>query len=271
MGGIEDEIRVQAEGALKAMDGLDVRRMFSGWGFYSHGLLFAAAWKGEFRFRTREKGHWIYEGVDRALLDHPEELVRTARTVIATLAAEPAARHRPRRRPADQDVSIEPYRPTWPGAFEAERRLLEPVIGEYVVGGIHHVGSTAVPNLPAKPIIDILAGVHDLDGARPCIDLVAPLGYVYAPCRADEMHWFCKPHPSRRTHHLHMVPAGSPRYRDELRFRDYLREHRDSRDEYARLKRSLAMKFGRDREGYAEGKTEFVRDVLLRADAENAS
>jgi GrpB-like predicted nucleotidyltransferase (UPF0157 family) len=68
-----------------------------------------------------------------------------------------------------------------------------------------------------------------------------------------------------------MVPAGSPRYRDELRFRDYLRAHRDSRDEYARLKRGLAVKFRQDREGYAEGKSEFVRDVLRRADAESAS
>jgi GrpB-like predicted nucleotidyltransferase (UPF0157 family) len=265
VGRIEDEIRIEAEDALKAMDGLEVRRTFSGWGFYSHGLLFAAAWKGEFRFRTREQGHWVYERVDPALLDWPEELVRTARTVIATLAAEPAAR--PRRRAADQALPIEPYRPGWPVAFEAERRLLEPVIGEYVVGGIHHVGSTAVPNLPAKPIIDIMAGVHDLDSARPCIGLVAPLGYVYAPCPAYEMHWFYKPHPSRCTHHLYLVPAGSPLYRDELRFRDYLRGHRDSRDEYARLKRSLAVKFRRDREGYAKGKTEFVRDVLSRTDA----
>jgi GrpB-like predicted nucleotidyltransferase (UPF0157 family) len=269
VGGKEDEIRDEAEAALKAMDGLDVRRMFSGWGFYSHGLLFAAAWKGAFRFRTREEGHWVYEGVDQALLDHPEELVRAARTVIAALAAEPAAR--PRRRAVDQALPIEPYRPGWPVAFEAERRLLEPVIAEYVVGGIHHVGSTAVPNLPAKPIIDILAGIHDLDSARPCIDLVAPLGYVYAPYLADDMHWFYKPHHSRRTHHLHLVPVGSPHYRNKLRFRDYLREHRDSRDEYARLKRDLALKFSRDREGYTEGTAEFMRDVLRRADAENAS
>jgi GrpB-like predicted nucleotidyltransferase (UPF0157 family) len=271
VGRIEDEIRVEAEDALDSMDGLDVRRMFSGWGFYSHGLLFAAAWKGEFRFRTRQEGHWVYEGVDRALLDRPDELVTAARTVIATLAAEPAARPRPRRRAADQAVSIEPYRPDWPVAFEAERRLLEPVIGEYLVGGIHHVGSTAVPNLPAEPIIDILAGIHDLDNARPCIELVAPLGYVYVPYLAEEMHWFRKPHSSRRTHHLHLVPVGSPRYRDELRFRDYLREHRSSRDEYARLKRGLGMKFRRDRDGYTEGKTEFVRDVLRRTDAEAAS
>jgi len=269
VGKVEDEIRVEAEEALETMDGLDVRRMFSGWGFYSHGLLFAAAWKGEFRFRTRQQGHWVYEGVDRTLLHRPQELVTAARTVIATLAAEPAAR--PRRRAADQAVLIEPYRPTWPGAFEAERRLLEPVIGEYLVGGIHHVGSTAVPNLPAKPIIDIMAGIRDLDSARPCIDLVAPLGYVYTSYLADEMHWFCKPHPSRRTHHLRLVPVASPRYRDKLRFRDYLRDHRDSRDEYARLKRDLALKFRWDQDGYIEGKTGFVRDVLRRADAESAS
>jgi GrpB-like predicted nucleotidyltransferase (UPF0157 family) len=271
VGRIEDEIRVEAEDALESMDGLDVRRMFSGWGFYSHGLLFAAAWKGEFRFRTRQEGHWVYEGVDRALLDRPDELVTAARTVIATLAAEPAARPRSRRRAADQAVSIEPYRPHWPVAFEAERRLLEPVIGEYLVGGIHHVGSTAVPNLPAEPIIDILAGIHDVDSARPCIDLVAPLGYVYAPYLPDEMHWFYKPHLSRRTHHLHLVPVGSPHYRNRLRFRDYLREHRDSRDEYARLKRDLAVKFRRDTDGYTEGTAEFMRDVLHRAGAESAS
>jgi TfoX/Sxy family transcriptional regulator of competence genes len=96
VGSIEDEIRVDAECALGALDGLDVRRMFSGWGFYCHGLLFAAAWKGEFRFRTRQGGHWVYESVDRALLGRPEELVTAARTVIATLAAEPAARSRRR-------------------------------------------------------------------------------------------------------------------------------------------------------------------------------
>lgn len=106
MGHIEDEIRVGAENALGAMDGLDVRRMFSGWGFYCHGLLFAAARRGEFRFRTRQGGHWVYESVDRALLDRPEELVTAARTVIAALAAEPAARTR--RRSADRARRLGP-------------------------------------------------------------------------------------------------------------------------------------------------------------------
>ena len=94
MGQAEDEIRIDAEDALGALEALEVRRMFSGWGFYQRGLLFGAAWEGEFRFRTRQDGHWVYEAVDRALLDRPEELVSTARGVLARLAAEPAARPR---------------------------------------------------------------------------------------------------------------------------------------------------------------------------------
>jgi TfoX/Sxy family transcriptional regulator of competence genes len=97
MGQTEDEIRIDAEDALGAIDGLEVRRMFSGWGFYRHGLLFAAAWDGELRFRTRQDGHWIYEIIDRDLLDRPDELVSAARAVLETLEREPAAR-KPKRR-----------------------------------------------------------------------------------------------------------------------------------------------------------------------------
>jgi hypothetical protein len=68
VGQVEDEIRIDAEDALAAIEGLEVRRVFSGWGFYRHGLLFAAAWEGEFRFRTRQGRHWIYEIVDRGML-----------------------------------------------------------------------------------------------------------------------------------------------------------------------------------------------------------
>ncbi len=91
MGRVEDEIRIDAEDALGAIEGLDVRRMFSGWGFYQRGLLFAAAWEGEFRFRTRQGGRWVYEAVDRGLLGRPEELVSAARENLARLEAEPAA------------------------------------------------------------------------------------------------------------------------------------------------------------------------------------
>jgi GrpB-like predicted nucleotidyltransferase (UPF0157 family) len=79
------------------------------------------------------------------------------------------------------------------------------------------------------------------------------------------MLWFCKPHPSRRTHHLHIVPAQSARYLNELRFRDYLRAHSAVSADYARLKRELAAQFPCDREAYTEAKTRFVQDVLRDA------
>ena len=101
VGQTEDEIRIDAEDALGAIEGLEVRRVFSGWGFYQHGLLFAAAWEGEFRLRTRQGDHWVYEAVDRDLLRCPEELVRVARSNLARLEAEPAAARRGKRRSAE--------------------------------------------------------------------------------------------------------------------------------------------------------------------------
>ncbi len=167
----------------------------------------------------------------------------------------------------DGPVSIVPYDPSWPRRFEKERSQLQSAIAEWVVGGIHHVGSTAVPGLAAKPVIDILAGVHDLESSRACFAAVARLGYLYARYRPDEMHWFCKPHPSRRTHHLHLVPAGSRRFHDELAFRDYLRSHpRDAR-EYAALKRRLADRLGHDRNAYTDAKGSFIRARLERPPA----
>jgi TfoX/Sxy family transcriptional regulator of competence genes len=76
-----------------------VRRVFSGWGFYQRGLLFAAAWEGEFRFRTRRDRHWVYEAVDRELLGRPDELVSAARAILARLKAEPSAMKASKRGP----------------------------------------------------------------------------------------------------------------------------------------------------------------------------
>ncbi len=123
----------------------------------------------------------------------------------------------------DEEVRIAPYDPDWPASFERERALLEAAIGAWAVGGIHHVGSTAVPGLAAKPIVDILVGVEDLASSRACLGPLADLDYVYAPYLADEMHWLCKPDPRRRTHHLHLIPTSGRRYADELAFRDQLR------------------------------------------------
>jgi len=168
--------------------------------------------------------------------------------------------------PADEPIRIVSYDPAWPARFEEERAALEGAIGPWMAGGIHHVGSTAVPGLNAKPIIDVLAGVEDLESSRACFDPLKELGYLYSPYLSDEMHWFCKPHPSRRTHHLHLAPNQSARFRDELAFRDYLRSNPEVAAEYASLKRNLATRFENDREAYTDAKTTFIGLTLGRSD-----
>jgi GrpB-like predicted nucleotidyltransferase (UPF0157 family) len=165
----------------------------------------------------------------------------------------------------DEPVRIAAYDRRWPARFEQERAALEDAIGEWAVGGIHHVGSTAVPGLDAKPIVDILVGVESLPAARACFEPLAKLGYLHAPYRPEEMHWFCKPHPSQRTHHLHLAPVGSRRYEEELAFRDLLRSDRETAAAYAALKNRLAVRFADDREAYTEAKAEFIRVALERA------
>jgi GrpB-like predicted nucleotidyltransferase (UPF0157 family) len=168
-------------------------------------------------------------------------------------------------RKVDERIRLVPYDPSWPQRFAAERVALIGAIGQWATGGIHHVGSTAVPGLEAKPIIDVLVGVDGLEASRACFDSLARLGYLYAPYRSEEMHWFCKPHPSRRTHHLHLVPTDSSRFRDELAFRDRLRGNPEIAEEYAALKRALAERFATDREAYTDAKADFIRRILDRS------
>lgn len=162
----------------------------------------------------------------------------------------------------EEPIRIVPYDPSWPARFERERVALEEAIGRWTPGGIHHVGSTAVPGLDAKPIIDILVGVESLELAKPSFKPLAQLGYLYAPYRTEMMHWFCKPHPRRRTHHLHLVPVNSKRFADELSFRDFLRASPGAAKNYATLKRSLAARFRDDRDAYTEAKGDFIRASL---------
>lgn len=104
--------------------------------------------------------------------------------------------------------------------------------------------------------------MRDLESARVCFEPLAGLGYLYSPYLPEEMHWFCKPDPARRTHHLRLVPAGSQRFRDELAFRDRLRADPQIASSYATLKRELAERYRQDREGYTEAKSAFVRATL---------
>jgi GrpB-like predicted nucleotidyltransferase (UPF0157 family) len=166
---------------------------------------------------------------------------------------------------AQPPIIIEPYDCTWPAMFEAEQQLLLTLLQPWLAGPIEHVGSTAVPGLSAKPIIDIIAAVRDLPSSKPAIEAVRLLGYGYAPYRAHAMHWFCKPSEFERTHHLSLVPIESTTWSDRLAFRDALRASNDVRCRYLALKEKLAAEFKHDREGYTQGKSDFINAVLARA------
>lgn len=162
-------------------------------------------------------------------------------------------------------VDIVDYDAAWPGRFEEERQALGPVLGPWLAGPIEHIGSTAVPGLAAKPVIDIMAGVETLEGSRDAIEAAATLGYCYFPYKASIEHWFCKPSDAFRTHHLHLIPINSPQWARPIAFRDYLRTHPDVAAEYEQLKRALALKFRFDREAYTEAKSAFIEAITVKA------
>jgi len=163
-------------------------------------------------------------------------------------------------------VVIADYDPTWPVLFQLEKaRILGALAGQSA--SVEHIGSTAVPGLAAKPIIDILVGVSDLHTADACVPFLVALGYTYSREQEEAM-------PERRyldradadgSYHLHLVAIGGDFWRRHLAFRDYLRSHPQVAADYERLKRSLAERYRHDREGYTDAKTEFIRTVEEKA------
>jgi len=162
-----------------------------------------------------------------------------------------------------EEVALRAYDPHWPGMFEAEReRLLSLFPDDFIA--IEHMGSTAVPGLAAKPVIDILAGVASMEAARA---LVAPLcaqGYTTSAefnATLTDRQWLMRWANGHRTHHLHLVVHGGPVWDQRLRFRDALRADPALAWNYAALKTELAAKHPTDREAYTEAKAAFVRAV----------
>ena len=162
-------------------------------------------------------------------------------------------------------VKLVDYDPAWPAKFAAEKDLLSQWLRPWLFGPIEHVGSTAVPGLRAKPVIDIMVGVETLAASRDAIAVLQDRGYQYWDYKSDVMHWFCKPSDEFRTHHLHLVPLTSELWRARLAFRDYLRRESGTAAEYVVLKDRLAKEFRHDREAYTEGKREFVERVVAQA------
>jgi GrpB-like predicted nucleotidyltransferase (UPF0157 family) len=164
----------------------------------------------------------------------------------------------------DAAIELVPYDPRWPERFEIERGLLAEALRPWLTGAIEHIGSTAVPGLAAKPVIDMMAPVASLAGSMGVIDALRPLAYLHHPYKPQEMHWFCKPSPAYRTHHLHVVEHGGTAWRQRMALRDALRQDAALAAEYAQLKRALADQHPLDREAYTQAKAPFIVSVLAR-------
>lgn len=160
-------------------------------------------------------------------------------------------------------IRLRPHDPEWSVRFEAERAVLAEAIGEWAVGGIHHVGSTAIPGVDAEPVIDILVGTGDLAASRACVGPITQLGYRARASSDGEALSFYKPGPERRhAYELSLLPIDAARYSEMLAFRDFLRADRQVAIGYAGMKRDLAGRNAADRDGYATAKAELIRTVL---------
>jgi len=158
-------------------------------------------------------------------------------------------------------MEVIPYDLNWPKQFEAEASLLRQALGDNCIE-IHHIGSTAVPGLAAKPTIDIIPVVKDLSKISDNKLVVlgyTPMGEMGMPFRR----FYNKGNP--RTHHLHIWEEGNPEIEKHLLFRDYLIAHHDIAKQYENIKLQLATKFRNDRQNYTESKDELIKDILQKS------
>jgi len=168
----------------------------------------------------------------------------------------------------EKPVVIEEYNEDWALEYQQEERKIKEILTNKLIA-IEHIGSTSVPGLGAKPIIDFMVGVSDLNEVEQFIEPLAKLGYE---------HVYHKEFPNRRffrkgqrragTHHLHIYNYGSKEWKNNILFRDYLKTHPDVLKQYNQLKKELAEKYRNDRVAYTNAKHPFIIDVIQKAEME---
>lgn len=179
------------------------------------------------------------------------------------------------KRVTGEKIAIEPYNPAWPHLFAAEYKHLYSCLPIKLIKRVEHFGSTAVPGLDAKPIIDMLVEVASLEQTKSeIVPVLESQGYDYfwRPTFGDRTPpfyaWFIKRDViGQRTHHLHMVENSAmfQEHWDRLLFRDYLKQHVEVAKEYELVKRRAAIRFDNNREAYTNAKTDFIRRITKLA------
>lgn len=161
-------------------------------------------------------------------------------------------------------VKLFSYNPAWEKLYKKEAELLRSVIGKYVLD-IQHVGSTSIPEVKAKPIIDIAIGVKNLKDGEKCIKPLKQLGYEYKHSAGIKgRHFFAKGSEKNWTHHIHIVKLNGRFWKNYILFRDYLRKHKKAIQEYNELKEKLAKKYKNDRDTYTAQKHSFIQKILKK-------
>lgn len=161
------------------------------------------------------------------------------------------------------EIVIVEYDPRWALHYAEERARVEAVLGG-MAKSIEHIGSTSVPGLAAKPIIDLLVTVTYLGPPNPYVELLRSIGYTFFPMLGNaDRHMFGRGSP--HTHHLHVVQHDGEEHMRPLAFRNYLRTHSKAARDYEVLKRALAERFHHDRQAYNEAKTTFIRSIVAKS------
>jgi GrpB-like predicted nucleotidyltransferase (UPF0157 family) len=162
-------------------------------------------------------------------------------------------------------IELVPCDATWPDLFRVEATLVGEVFGPELVA-IHHVGSTAIPGILAKPIVDILLEVRSIEAVDSFNNSMTELGYL--PTGENGIpgrRYFRKATDLHHTHHVHAFQAGHPEVERHLIFRDYLIAHPDEAQAYSRLKEELRDRFPEDVTSYACGKDAFIAEIVRRS------
>jgi GrpB-like predicted nucleotidyltransferase (UPF0157 family) len=166
---------------------------------------------------------------------------------------------------AIEQVEIVAFQPDWLDRGQAECIQLAELLLPFGVSQVEHIGSTAVAGLPAKPIIDIMGSIKAYDAIDGIIERLSPGDWHYVPPELDNRPWrrfFIKVRANKRAAHLHLIFEGEERWKQQLAFRDRLRNDDRLMRQYAQLKLELSERFKDDREAYTEAKTSFISAVL---------
>lgn len=161
-------------------------------------------------------------------------------------------------------VKLERHNPKWREDFEVQKKLLAKILGDNLIG-IHHIGSTAISNISAKPIIDIAVEINNFSALDQLDNKLKEKGFIYRSMHDKPGYrLYIKGGKDYRSCHIHFYEKGSETLQNDLHFRDYLVNHPETAKKYDELKQNLADKYPNDRKKYTEGKKGFIEAVLAK-------